>query len=113
MRVLLDTNGRYTSRAGVARYVDGLLDGFARLGAADVDLATLAWEVDNLDWRQPARMLKTAYRELVWPAVVAPRRLRAARAEVWHSATPVLVRLPRGVREVHTLHDLAVVLCHQ
>ena len=109
MRVLLDTNGRHTSRAGVARYVDGLLAGFAALGPGDVDLSPLAWEVDNLGYRQPARLLKTAYRELAWPRLVARRRLRAAHADVYHSTGPILVPLPAGVREVHTLHDLAVV----
>ena len=109
MRVLLDDNGRYTARAGVARYLDGLLGGFAELGAPDVDVAPLAWRVDNLGWAQPARMVKTAYRELLWPRLVARRALRRAGADLYHSTGPVLVPLPDGVREVHTLYDVAVV----
>lgn len=108
IRVFLDTNGRYTTQAGVARYLDGLVVGLAELDAPDLAVAPLAWEAYNLDYRQPRRMLRTAWRELAWPRLVARRRLRRGAADLWHSTGAIIVPLPPGVREVHTLHDVAV-----
>jgi glycosyltransferase involved in cell wall biosynthesis len=104
----IDTNGLYTTQAGVARYIRGLLNGLKRVAAPDMELKTIAWEVDNFNYRQPGRALKTIYRELIWVRFNAPLYLRKHNVALLHSTAGPLIRRPRGVREVVTLHDLAV-----
>jgi len=108
MKVLIDTNPLYTSRAGVCRYVNGLLSGLRGL-AAGPETAELAWPVENLDYRQPARALKTAYRELVWPLTAARRAMMRHAPDILHTTANVFYRAPQGSGRVHTLYDLAVV----
>jgi glycosyltransferase involved in cell wall biosynthesis len=103
----IDTNGLYTTQAGVARYIRGLLNGLKRVAAPDVALQTVAWEVENFFYRQPERTLKTVYRELIWARFNAPRNLRKHNVALLHSTAGPLITRPRGVREVVTLHDLA------
>ncbi len=107
MRVAVDTNAIWTSRAGVARYVRGLLGGLRAIGKPDLDVRELAWEVENFAYRQPWRSLKTACRELVWAKAAAPRLLSKMAADLLHSAHGWLIRPPAGVKHVVTLHDLA------
>jgi glycosyltransferase involved in cell wall biosynthesis len=104
----IDTNGLYTTQAGVARYIRGLLNGLKRVAAPDVELKAVAWEVENFLYRQPGRALKTVYRELIWARFNAPLHLRKHNVALLHSTAGPLIRRPRGVREVVTLHDLAV-----
>jgi glycosyltransferase involved in cell wall biosynthesis len=104
----IDTNGLYTTQAGVARYIRGLLHGLKRAPAPDLAALSVAWEVENLQYRQPQRAFKTFYRELVWARFQAPRYLRMHQAEALHSTAGSLISRPRGVKEVVTLHDLAV-----
>ena len=107
MKTALETNPLYTARAGVARYVRGLMGGLDRIGWPYVPLA---WEVPNFGYRQPVRALKTAYRELMWPRTVLPGRLRNAGVELIHFTNEILAE-PAGfsMPVVATLHDLAVV----
>ncbi len=105
-RVALDTNGLYTTRAGVNRYIRGLLRGFESLQPLEFDLFPLAWPVENLEYRQPWRALKTAYRE-AWSKMVAPNILRRRQAALLHATSGYFMRPPKGVRHVVTLHDLA------
>ena len=107
MRVALDTNGLYTTQAGVARYLRGLTRGLARLDAADAQIQPLAWEVENFTYEQPQRAARTFYREFVWAKWVAPRRIAEMAAELLHSTAALFVVPPRAVRQVITLHDLA------
>ncbi|HYP17202.1 MAG TPA: glycosyltransferase family 1 protein [Opitutus sp.] len=108
-RVGLDANAPYVSRAGVARYVEGLLDAFGEIKPADCAVTPIAWRVPNLRYEQPQRMLKTAYRELWWGKVVAPRLLRRERIDLFHSTGGgQYVRIPAGIRHVATLHDVSV-----
>lgn len=107
MRIALDTNGLFTTQAGVARYIRGLLKGFERAAVPQLNLSTLAWEVENYGYRQPQRAFRTAYRDLIWSSFVAPARLRSTRADLLHSTVTCLVRVPTLVRHVVTLHDLA------
>ena len=104
----IDTNGLYTTQAGVARYIRGLLNGLKRVAAPDVALKAVAWEVENFLYRQPERALKTLYRELIWARFNAPLNLRKHNVALLHSTAGPLIHRPRGVREVVTLHDLAV-----
>ena len=108
MRVALDTNGLYTTQAGVARYLRGLTRGFQQLDAPDAHIHPLAWEVENFAYQQPQRALKTFYREILWARFVAPRRMAQMEASLLHSTAGVFVAPPRAVGHVVTLCDLAL-----
>lgn len=106
MRVGIDTNPIYVTRAGTARYVRNLLDGLRRLSG--LEICEVGWPVENFGYRQPWRALRTAYRELVWCKTQAPRLLRDFGADLFHTTDIPLVRLPPGVAHVITVHDVAV-----
>src|SRR5579862_1470704 len=103
----IDTSGLYTTQAGVARYTRGLFHGLKRVAAPDVEVLPIAWEVENFEYRQPQRALKTVYRELIWARFSAPLHLSRHSVALLHSTAGPLISRPRGVREVVTLHDLA------
>src|SRR5947207_7675671 len=107
VRVAIDTNGLYTTQAGVARYIRGLIKGIHKLNVSKLQLSEVAWTVENFSFRQPQRALKTLYRELVWAKLIAPRIVFRRGVGVFHSAADCLI-MPPGVRHVATLHDLAV-----
>jgi len=107
MRVALDTNGLYTTQAGVARYLRGLIRGLERLHPPDAEIHPLAWEVENFAYRQPQRALKTFYREFIWARFMAPRRIAQLKADLFHSTASSLFAPPPSVKHVITLHDLA------
>jgi alpha-1,3-rhamnosyl/mannosyltransferase len=109
VNVALDTNPLFTTRAGVARYVRGLLRGLHALGAPDLRLRELAWPVENLDYRQPRRAYRTLFRELIWAPLLAPRLLAAGCADLLHVTSAFPVRRSPSIRSVQTLYDLAVV----
>jgi len=90
----------------VARYVRGLRQSLRELTPADLELRELGWAVENFGFAQPARALKTAWRELVWSPLVAPRQMRAA--DLVHHTYGPLMPLVQGPRHVITLHDLAL-----
>jgi len=108
LRVAIDTSSLYTTRAGTARYTQGLLNGFRAMGYKAPHILPLAWPVDNFDYKQPMRALKTAYRELVWCRTRATAQLRDGAYDILHSASHIGFRPPPGVRRVHTLYDLVV-----
>ncbi len=108
MRVALDTNGTYTTQAGVARYIRGLGQGFKQLNRPDLQIIEFAWPVENFSYRQPQRAAKTIYRELIWAPFFAPSALARKHPDLLHSTFGVLVKPPRGIKHVATLHDLAV-----
>lgn len=108
MRVALDTNPLYVTRAGVARYVRGLMRGLTELKSSDCTWLPLAWEVENLSYDQPARALKTAFRELIWARWLAPRKLLASGTELLHSTSEAMISPPASLAHVVTLHDLAL-----
>jgi glycosyltransferase involved in cell wall biosynthesis len=108
LRVGFDFTANYVTRAGLARYVQGLQRGFEKLAPPDIELVPLAWPVENFGYRQPMRALKTAYRELVWGRFHAPRFLRRAQADLLHSTSSLFIRRPPGIRHVVTLHDLSI-----
>ena len=107
MRVALDTNALYTTRAGAARYVRGLQNGFNEIETSEVTISPLAWPVANFEYAQPQRLLKTAWRELIWARGPAKRRLRTMDTDLLHSTALSLIPHP-PCREVVTLHDLAL-----
>jgi alpha-1,3-rhamnosyl/mannosyltransferase len=106
VRVGVDTTAIYTTNAGIARYVHGLLRGLSRVGGHDA--FELGWAVENLKYQQPARALKTVYREYFWGKVVAPRELVQKHARVLHSTSGMFIRAPRGVKHLITLHDISI-----
>jgi alpha-1,3-rhamnosyl/mannosyltransferase len=108
MRIAIDTNGCYTTQAGVARYIRGLLGGLRAAALPDLEIVEFAWPVQNVEYRQPVRALKTLYRELFWAPLIAPRQLRATSADVYHNTALPIVLPPRTLPHVATLHDLAV-----
>jgi len=107
MRVALDTNPIFVSRAGVARYVQGLRDGLRATAPADLQLEELGWPVENLGRAQPGRAVRTAWRELVWAPLVSPGRMRPA--DLVHHTFGPLMPLVKGPRHVLTLCDVALV----
>lgn len=108
LRVGFDTNPLYVSRAGIARYVRGLLTAFRELTPPRADIFPLAWERPNFTYAQPQRLLKTAYRELWWGRFIAPRILRRRGAAVLHSTGSLFIHAPRGVRHVVSIHDFSI-----
>lgn len=109
MLVSLDTNPLHTSRAGVARVVRGILDGMARMPSPGVELVPVAWEVDNFGFKQPARSLRTLYREGLWRFTSGPRLIRASGARVHHSPNGWFIPPPRRVAHLGTINDVALV----
>ncbi len=109
MNVAIDTCPLHTARAGVARYVRELTAAIP-IVAPSVNITSVAWEVDNFGYRQPARAIKTGFRELIWGPLVAPARLRQLRPDIVHHTHARMIRVPAGrTREVLTIHDLAAV----
>lgn len=108
MRVAIDTNPLYTTRGGVARYVRGLLQGLNQLNKRDVEVQKIAWEVENFTFGQPFRASKTIYRELIWAKTKARRLLTSAAAHLLHSTNGFLISPPKGIKNLVTLHDLAL-----
>ncbi len=107
MRVALDTNGLYTTQAGVARYLRGLVRGLHRVNAPDAHVFPLAWAVESFSYQQPHRAVRTFYREFIWARWAAPRLVQAMAADLLHSTGGLFMDPPHGVRHVVTLHDLA------
>lgn len=107
MKIAFDTNPLYTSQAGVARYVRGLLSAL-RATDPDIPALELAWPVRNLSYRQPARAVKTAYRELVWTRFLAPAIIRSGKCDLLHQTSTFRLGGPSTVPHIVTLYDLAV-----
>src|SRR5437763_11104122 len=101
MRVAVDTNGLFTGQAGGARYIRGLLAGLKHV-CSEVDWFEFAWPVENLEYGQPKRALKTFYRELVWSHAVAPVRLRRSGATLYHATGSYFVAVPQSIHTVVT-----------
>lgn len=108
MNVTIDTNSRYTTRAGTTRYLEGLLSGLKQLSDATLRIEELAWPIDNFAYRQPQRSMKTAYRELIWPWLIARSQLANSRPDIFHSPTGFFVSPPANMPHIVTLHDLAM-----
>jgi len=106
MRVAIDTNGLYTGQAGTARLIRGFLRGLESV-APSMEYFPFAWEVPNFEYRRVIRPIKTVYRELVWGKALAPVRLRRT-ADLYHATGSFFVSVPRSVRAVVTLLDLAI-----
>lgn len=109
MKVAVNTDGLYTTQAGTARYIRGLLRGLRRTEPSGIDWFELAWPVENYSYDQPARALKTFYREMIWAGFLARDKLRCSGADVLHSTAGWLIDPPDPIRCVATLHDLALV----
>lgn len=109
MNVTLDTSALYTTRAGTARYISGLIRGLETSPSDGITVQQLAWRVENFGYRQPSRAVKTIYRELFWAPVAAPATLRHTRPDLFHSPSSWFVSPPGNMPHVVTLHDLALI----
>jgi glycosyltransferase involved in cell wall biosynthesis len=107
MKIAIETTPLFTSRAGVARYVRGLLAGLRTVAAPAHEIVELGWPVENLEYAQPQRALKTLAREWGWAKFVAPARARGA--DIVHHTTLPTIPFFRPARHIVTLHDLALV----
>jgi alpha-1,3-rhamnosyl/mannosyltransferase len=107
MDVTIDTNCRHVTLAGTTRYVNGLISAMRTL--PDIKLHEIAWQVDNLDYNQPMRALKTLYRERFWAPYIAKWQLSRRHTDVFHSPAGYLIEPPPTSARVVTLHDLAIV----
>ena len=105
--IAIDTSGCYTTQAGVSRYIKGLIGGLKRI-EHDINFSECAWKVENFEYRQPQRLLKTLYRELCWAPLIAPRNLQRQKIDLLHSTSGVLVVPKEKINHVVTIHDLAV-----
>lgn len=108
MKVALNTDALYTTQAGTARYIRGLVTGLRKLASPGLEFFELAWPVENFGYGQPERWLKTFYRELVWARFLAPPRLLKNGADLLHSTAGFFIDPPNSIRNVVTLHDLAI-----
>jgi len=106
--VAIDTNALFTTQAGVARYIRGLLRGLSRVAPPSVSFLQVAWGVENFAYAQPQRALKTLYRELIWMKAIAPSQLTKQDVELLHSPIGVWITPPPHLKHVVTIHDLAV-----
>lgn len=106
MKIALDTHPLYTTRAGTARHVRGLLEGLSE-ACPEVEVLPVVWPVENLDYSFPGRWWRSFYRELVWARGAGPWQLADSGAALLHSpALPLFA--PRKLPHVVTLHDLAI-----
>jgi len=108
VKIAIDSNPLYTTQAGTARYVNGLLRGLRRLSVPDLNIVPLAWEKENLRYDQPRRMLRTIWRELIWAPMIAPFVLRRNATDLLHITGGLVISIPRGIKSVLTIHDCAI-----
>ena len=108
MRIAIDTNALYTTRAGISRYVLKLLQALRRHKPDCLEISEIGWPVENFDYAQPQRALKTFYREFLWAKLLAPRMLRKSAPDLYHVTGNFVASAPRPIPQVATLHDLSV-----
>jgi len=108
MRIAIDTNALYTTRAGISRYVLKLLQALRRHTPESLEIKEIGWPVENFRFRQPQRALKTLYRELFWAKVPARRTLKRFAPDVYHATGNLLTLAPSPIPQVVTVHDMAV-----
>lgn len=106
--VVLDTSPLYVTRAGVARYIKGLIKGFQSCQNSELKVTPYAWEVENFEFKQPTRLLRTFYREVLWSNLIAPQYIKSSGYSLLHSLGIPIIKVPiPGVKHVVTLHDMA------
>lgn len=106
LRIAVDTNCRHVTLAGTTRYLNGLVSELRK--TQENQITELCWPVDNLEYRQPTRVAKTIYRELIWAPFHGKRSLSQLNIDVFHSPAGFLIPPPNGVPHVTTLHDLSI-----
>jgi len=108
MRIAIDTNALYTTRAGISRYVRKLLQALRAHKSDGLEIIEIGWPVENFDYAQPQRALKTLYRELFWARLPARRILRKIAPDLYHSTGNLVAFAPRPILQIATVHDMAV-----
>ena len=94
MKVAVNTDGLYTTQAGTARYIRGLMRGLRRAAPTGIDWFEIGWPVENYSYQQPSRACKTFYREMIWAKLLAPSQLRRSGADLLHSTAGWLIDPP-------------------
>lgn len=107
MTVGIDVTASKFNAAGTKRYIDGLLSGLAQLGATHMTpLSAPEWATRSSSNRVKSKAA-TLYRDLWWPHVVLPSRVKAAGVDVLHLPANVgLLRCPCPM--VVTMFDTTV-----
>jgi len=115
IRVALSTSVAQRGRSGVASYLFGLLEGFARIDAPvkvilvgfDDDKPLFTRWLDRCEWSGVAERWRPALRNVLWHQTAFRRRLRELRADVVHipSYRRIIWRAP--CPQVVTIHDCA------
>lgn len=108
--VAIDTSYFQIGKGGVARYIECLLAAIRKIAPSDIAVQTISFPLQNHEFRQPQRMLKTLAREVVWQPILAPLEMRRMGIELLHATSTACVRAPQGVPVIATLHDLAYLL---
>lgn len=107
-RAAIDVSALYVTKAGTARYIRGLQSGFREIGPGAPEISEVVWPVENFEYKQPRRLLRTAYREFIWARVVAPHIIKNGDFDVFHSPAGWMVDPGRKIPHVVTLLDLAL-----
>jgi glycosyltransferase involved in cell wall biosynthesis len=105
--VAIDVTAAQSNRAGTKRYIDGLLSGLAELDTADITpVAAPAWCTAQASDRLRGKSA-TLYRDLWWPHVVLPQRVRSGGFDVLHMTANV-GSIRRPCATVVTVFDTTV-----
>lgn len=102
----METSFLQIARGGVTRYILELSQALRNLDA-DLDLREFGCPVPNLEYQQPARALKTIYREYFWTPHLSGRILKKIRPDVVHLTCFPDIRVPPDLPKVVTLYDLS------
>jgi glycosyltransferase involved in cell wall biosynthesis len=113
MRVIVDYRAALRARTGVGEYIHELIRAYRATHDDDVALFTSSWKdrpdprlaadlhVEVVDRRVPVKVLNYLWHRMSWP----PIETLAGRADVVHSAHPLLIPARRAAQVV-TIHDL-------
>jgi glycosyltransferase involved in cell wall biosynthesis len=104
----IDTSCRRVTRAGTTRYLEGLLRGLADLPKDKIHVSELEWPVDNLNYKQPERLLKTFFREFIWAPFLLPKAISASKPDIFHTPSAIFASPSKQYPHVCTLHDMAL-----
>lgn len=107
MHVAIDTSYLHIGKGGVTRYITCLIEALRPLEGVDFKLSEIQYPLENFDYAQPVRALKTMGREFFWQPFVAPRLIRSRRASILHTTFSPCLQPPPGIPKVATLCDLA------
>lgn len=114
-RVLIDATLVSSKRAGLGRYVDGLLNGFAELGAADIAVVCQPTDRERYETIAPSAeviagppAIATRAARMAWEQSTLPAVAEQVAADLIHSPQ-YSMPLRAGLPVVVTVHDVSYV----